>query len=64
MTPEQQIRTLRTEAQTPGATDIKAMEARVIALEALYHLAGRHHKDSTMHGLFTGLNAQPPDTLP
>jgi len=42
MTPEQQIRTLRTEAQTPGATDIKAMEARVIALQALYDLAGRN----------------------
>lgn len=64
MTPEQQVRQLRTEAQKPGAQDLEAQNNRHTVLEALYHLAGRHHKDSTMHGLFTGLNAQPPDTLP
>jgi hypothetical protein len=64
MTPEQQIRTLRTEAQKPGAEDVAAMNARVIALDMLYELAGRHHKNSTMHGLYTGLWAEPPANLP
>jgi len=63
MTPEQQIRTLRTEAQTPGATDIKAMEARVIALDTLYELAGRNNPNSPSHGLFTGLWQPAPDNL-
>ena len=63
MTPEQQVRQLRTEAQKPGAQDLEAQNNRHTVLEALYHLAGRHHKDSTMHGLFTGLWASAPDNL-
>jgi hypothetical protein len=64
MTPEQQVKQLRTTPNKPGAEDVAAMNARVIALDMLYELAGRHHKDSTMRGLYTGLWQQSPDTLP
>jgi hypothetical protein len=64
MTPEQQIRQLRTEPTKPGAEDIEAMNNRVIALDALFHLAGRDNKDHTLHSTYTGLWAEPPANLP
>jgi hypothetical protein len=64
LTPEQQVKCLRTEARKPGAEDISAMNNRVLVLDALYHLAGRDNKDHTLYGLYTGLNAEPPANLP
>jgi hypothetical protein len=64
LTPEDQVRILRTEARKPGAEDLHAMENRVLVLDALYTLAGRDNPDSTMHGLYTGLWAEPPANLP
>jgi hypothetical protein len=64
LTPEQQVRQLRTEALKPGAEDIEAMNNRVIALEQLYQLSGRANPNHTMHSRTTGLWAQTPDTLP
>jgi len=63
MTPEQQVKQLRTTPNLPGAEDVHAMNARVIALDMLYELAGRHHKDSPSHGLYTGLWQPAPDNL-
>ena len=64
MTPEQQVRSLKTEATSYGATDVGAMNARVVALDALYKFAGRDNPNSTMHGLYTGLWAPYPTEAP
>lgn len=63
LTPEQQVKQLRTTPTKPGAEDVAAMEARVVALQALYDLAGRSNPGHTMHGLFTGLWAEAPDSI-
>jgi hypothetical protein len=64
MTPEQQVRDLQTDTTAFGATDVKAMEARVIALDMLYKFAGRDNPNSPMHGLYTGLWAPYPSDAP
>jgi hypothetical protein len=66
LTPEEQVRLLRTtpHPNKPGATDVRAMDNRALVMDALYTLAGRDNPNSTMHGLYTGLWAQAPDTLP
>ena len=64
MTPEQQVRSIKTETTAYGATDITAMENRVLALDTLYKLAGRDNPNSTMHGLYTGLWAPYPTEAP
>jgi hypothetical protein len=64
MTPEQQVRSIKTETTAFGATDVGAMNARVVALDALYKLAGRDNPNSTMRGLYTGLWAPCPDQAP
>jgi hypothetical protein len=64
LTPEDQARLLRTEARRPGAEDWQAMANRSLVMDALYVLAGRDNPDSTMHGLYTGLWAEPPANLP
>ena len=64
MTPEQQIRSIKTDTTAYGATDIAAMNARVIALDMLYKFAGRDNPNSTMHGLYTGLWAPYPTEAP
>ena len=60
LTPEQQVRLLRTEALAYGAEDLQAMNNRVAALDALYHLDGRHldghPRKSTYTGLMLSLN--------
>ena len=55
LTPEEQVRLLRTEAIKPGAEDVQAMANRVAALDALYHLDGRHLDGHPLHGTYTGL---------
>jgi hypothetical protein len=60
MTPEQQIRSIKTSTTAFGATDITAMNARVVALDALYKLAGRDNPNSPMNALYTGLWASCP----
>ena len=60
MTPEQQIRSIKTDTTAFGATDIAAMENRVIALEMLYKLAGRDNPSSPLHSRYTGLWAPSP----
>ena len=64
LTPEQQVKCLRTEARKPGAEDVKAIENRVLDMDTLYHLAGRDNPNSLMNGLFTNLSAEPPANLP
>jgi hypothetical protein len=64
LTPEQQVRTLRTEALKPGAEDWQAQANRALVMDALYTLAGRDNPNSTMHGLYTGLWAPMPDNTP
>ena len=64
MTPEQQCRSLQTDTTAFGATDIRAMENRVIALDMLYKFAGRDNPDSPMNGLYTGLWAPYPSDAP
>ena len=64
MTPEQQVRSIRTETTSFGATDIAAMENRVLAMEMLYKLAGRDNPNSPSHGLYTGLWAPSPTEAP
>ena len=64
LTPEQQVKLLRTKARKPGAEDWQAQANRALVMDALYTLAGRHNKDHTMHGLYTGLWAEPPANLP
>ena len=55
MTPEQQIRQLRTEPTKPGAEDIEAMNNRVLALEWLYRLQGRKDAKPGLRSTYTGL---------
>ena len=55
LTPEEQVRLLRTKPRKPGGQDREAMENRTIVLDALYHLSGRHLEMHPMHGLYTGL---------
>ena len=64
MTPEQQVRSIKTETTAYGATDVDAMNARVIVMDALYHLAGRNNPDHTCTGLYTGLWAPYPTEAP
>lgn len=64
LTPEQQVKCLRTEARKPGAEDWQSQANRALVMDALYTLAGRDNKDHTMHGLYTGLWAEPPANLP
>ena len=64
MTPEEQVRDLKTDTTAFGATEIRAMENRVIAMEALYHLAGRNNPNHTYTGLYTGLWAPYPTEAP
>ena len=64
MTPEEQVRDLQTDTTAFGATDVKAMEARVIALDMLYKFAGRDNPNSPSHGLYTGLWAPYPSDAP
>jgi hypothetical protein len=44
------IQQLRTQPTSPGATDIEAMNNRIIAIEWLYRLSGR------TNGSYTGLH--------
>ena len=46
---------LRTEALAYGAEDIQAMNNRVAALDALYHLNGRHLDGHPLKCTYTGL---------
>jgi len=55
LTPEQQVKLLRTKARKPGAEDIQAMNNRVIVLEALYQLAGRSQATPGLRCTYTGL---------
>ena len=55
LTPEEQVRLLRTEALAHGAEDIQAMNNRVAALDALYHLDGRHLDGHPLKCTYTGL---------
>ena len=55
LTPEEQVRLLRTEAIKPGAEDLQAMNNRVAALDALYHLDGRHLDGHPLKSTYTGL---------
>ena len=55
LTPEEQVRLLRTEALAYGAEDIQAMANRVAALDALYHLDGRHLDGHPLKSTYTGL---------
>ena len=64
MTPEQQIRSIKTDTTAFGATDVDAMNARVIVLDMLYKLAGRDNPNSTMNGIYTGLWAPYPTEAP
>ena len=64
MTPEQQVRSIKTETTSYGATDITAMENRVLALDMLYKLAGRDNPNSPSHGIYTGLWAPYPTEAP
>ena len=60
MTPEQQVRSIKTDTTAYGATDITVMENRAIAMEMRYKLAGRDDPNSKMRGLYTGLWATCP----
>jgi hypothetical protein len=64
MTPEEQVRSIQTDTTAYGATDITAMENRVLAMEMLYKFAGRDNPDSTMNGLYTALWAPYPTQAP
>jgi len=55
LTPEEQVRLLRTEALSYGATDIQAMNHRVAVLDALFHLDGRHLPGHPLKSTYTGL---------
>ena len=63
MTPEQQVKQLRTTPNKPGASDIEAMNNRVLALDTLYHLAGRNQATPGLQGTYTGLWQPAPDSL-
>ena len=55
LTPEEQVRLLRTEALAYGAEDVQAMANRVACLDALYHLDGRHLNGHPLKSTYTGL---------
>ena len=55
LTPEEQVRLLRTEALSYGATDVQAMNHRVAVLDALFHLDGRHLDGHPLKCTYTGL---------
>ena len=55
LTPEEQTMLLRTEALAHGAEDLQAMNNRVAALDALYHLDGRHLDGHPLKSTYTGL---------
>jgi hypothetical protein len=66
LTPQEQVRLLRTtpHPNKPGATDVRAMDNRTLVMEQLYQLSGRANPEHTLHGLTTGLWAEPPANLP
>lgn len=55
MTPQQAVKELRTTTTAYGATDITAMNNRVIALEWLYRLQGRKDAKPGLRSTYTGL---------
>jgi len=55
MTPAEQILQLHQAPKLPGAQDIKAMNRRVLALDALYDLDGRSDPGHPNHNTYTGL---------
>ena len=55
LTPEEQTMLLRTEALAYGAEDVQAMNNRGAALDALYHLDGRHLPGHPLKSTYTGL---------
>lgn len=55
MTPQDAVKQLRTQTDLPGATDIRAMNNRVLALEWLYRLQGRKDAKPGLRGTYTGL---------
>lgn len=60
MTPAQAVRKLRTQPDTPGATDLDAMRNRVIAMDWLYRLSGRNDPNHSLHGTYSGLWQESP----
>ena len=54
-TPQEQVRLLRTHSDAHGATDIEAMNNRVLALEWLYRLQGRKDAKPGLRSTYTGL---------
>lgn len=55
MTPAEQILQLHQPPKLPGAQDIKAMNRRVLALDALYDLDCRADPKHPHHHTYTGL---------
>ena len=55
LTPEEQVRLLRTTPRKPEGQDLEAMRNRVTVLDALYHLDGRHLPGHPHRGTYTGL---------
>lgn len=55
MNPQQAVKQLRTHTDAYGATDIKAMEARNLALEWLYRLQSRKDAKPGLRSTYTGL---------
>ena len=55
LTPEEQVRLLRTTPRKPAGQDLEAMRNRVTVLDALYHLDGRHLPGHPHRGTYTGL---------
>ena len=55
MTPQQAVKELRTTTTAYGATDIVAMNNRVLALEWLYRLQGRKDAKPGLRSTYTGL---------
>lgn len=63
LTPEEQVKQLRTTPNKPGAEDVEAMNNRVLALETLYHLAGRSQATTGLKCTYTALWQPAPDSL-
>ena len=55
MTPQQSVKQLRTHSDAYGATDIEAMNNRVLALEWLYRLQARKDAKPGLRCTYTGL---------
>ena len=53
--PQQAVKHLRTHSDATGATDIEAMNNRVLALEWLYRLQGRKDAKPGLRSTYTGL---------